>query len=55
MTTATSERDTVCENVSVQMPQADLWDKYINFRPKDVDLTDEDIIEMVREVRYGKV
>ena len=35
--------------------KASLLDKFINSRPKNVDLTDDDIIEVVREVRYGKV
>jgi hypothetical protein len=32
-----------------------LWDDYIKTCPKDVPLTDENILEAVREVRYGKV
>jgi len=35
--------------------KASLLDKFIASRPKNVDLTDEDIMEAVREVRYGKV
>ena len=35
--------------------KADLLDKFITSRPKNVDLTDDDIMEAVREVRYGKV
>jgi hypothetical protein len=30
-------------------------DKYINSRPKNIDLTDEEIMEEVRAVRYGKM
>jgi hypothetical protein len=75
MMTATLERDIVCENVCVQMPQSDmaffqlfadkmgwmvenrqnLWDKYIQNSPQNIDLTDEEIMEEVRAVRYGKV
>jgi len=33
--------------------KADLLDRFIASRPKNVDLTDEDIMEAVREVRYG--
>jgi hypothetical protein len=33
----------------------DLLDRYIATRPKNVPLTDEDIMELVREERYGKV
>jgi hypothetical protein len=29
-------------------------DKYIETRPKNVDLTDEEIMDEVRAVRYGK-
>ena len=32
-----------------------LWDKYIQNSPKNVILTDEEIMEEVRAVRYGKV
>ena len=32
-----------------------ILDKFISSRPKNVELTDDDIIEVVREVRYGKV
>ena len=32
----------------------DLLDNYIASRPKNVDLTDEDIMEAVRAVRYAK-
>jgi len=32
----------------------DLLDKYIASRPKNVDLTDEEIMEEVRAVRYAK-
>ena len=31
-----------------------LWDKYIQSSPQNVDLTDEEIMEEVRAVRYGK-
>ena len=34
--------------------KADLLRKYIDSRPKNVPLTDDDIMEVVREVRYGK-
>lgn len=30
-------------------------DSYLNSRPKNVDLTEEEIMEEVRAVRYGKV
>ena len=32
-----------------------LWDKYIQNSPQGVDLSDEEIMEEVRAVRYGKV
>ena len=32
-----------------------LWEDYIKTSPKDVPLTEEDILEAVRDVRYGKV
>ena len=32
-----------------------LWDEYIRNSPEKVDLSDEDIMEEVRAVRYGKV
>ncbi|MDR0863626.1 MAG: hypothetical protein LBO74_01680 [Candidatus Symbiothrix sp.] len=32
-----------------------LWDKYIESSPKDIDLSDEDIMNEVRAVRYGKM
>ena len=32
----------------------DLLDKYITSRPKNVDITDEDILEEIRAVRYAK-
>jgi len=32
-----------------------LWDKYIQNSPRNVDLSDEEIMEEVRAVRYGKV
>jgi hypothetical protein len=31
-----------------------LWNNYIKTSPKDVPLTDDDIMEVVREVRYDK-
>ena len=34
--------------------KTDLLDKYIASRPQNVDLTDEDIMEEVRAVRYAK-
>jgi hypothetical protein len=34
--------------------QADLLRKYIDSRPKNVDLSDEEIMEEVRAVRYSK-
>ena len=52
-------RDTVRERVFVDLPQSDkrqnLWDKYIQNSPQDIDLSDEEIMEEVRAVRYGKV
>ena len=33
----------------------DLWEKYIKNSPKNVPLTDEEIMEEVRAVRYAKV
>jgi hypothetical protein len=33
----------------------DLWKKYIKNSPKNVPLTDEEIMEEVRAVRYAKV
>jgi hypothetical protein len=35
--------------------QEDLLDRYIATRPKNVPLTEEDIMEAVREARYGEV
>jgi len=32
-----------------------ILDKFIASRPKNVELTEDDIIEVVREVRYGKI
>jgi len=32
-----------------------LWDKYILNSPQNVDLSDEEIMEEVRAVRYGKM
>ena len=32
-----------------------LWDKYIQNSPQNVDLSDEEILEEVRAVRYGKM
>ena len=32
-----------------------LWEKYIQNCPQNVDLTEEEIMEEVRAVRYGKV
>jgi hypothetical protein len=32
-----------------------MWDKYILNSPQNVDLTDEEIMEEVRSVRYGKM
>jgi uncharacterized protein YijF (DUF1287 family) len=32
-----------------------LWEKFIQNSPKNVDLTDEEIMEEVRAVRYGKI
>ena len=32
-----------------------VWDKYIQNSPQNVDLTDEEIMEEVRAVRYGKM
>jgi hypothetical protein len=31
------------------------WDEYINKCPKDVDLSDDDIMAEVKAVRYGKL
>ncbi|MCL2073288.1 MAG: hypothetical protein FWH18_05170 [Marinilabiliaceae bacterium] len=33
----------------------DLWDKYIKNSPENVDLSEEEILEEVKAVRYGKV
>ena len=33
--------------------KASLIDKFIASRPKNVDINDEDVMETVREVRYG--
>lgn len=33
----------------------DFWEEYIKNSPKDVPLTDEEIMEEVRAVRYGKM
>ena len=32
-----------------------LWDKYIQNSPQNIDLSEEEIMEEVRTVRYGKV
>ena len=32
-----------------------LWDEYIKSSPENVDLSEEEIMEEVRAVRYGKV
>jgi len=32
-----------------------LWDEYIKVSPENVDLSEEEIMEEVRAVRYGKV
>jgi len=32
-----------------------LWDEFIKSSPENVDLSEEDIMEAVRAVRYGKV
>ena len=32
-----------------------LWDEFIRNSPDDIDLSDEEIMEEVRAVRYGKV
>ena len=32
-----------------------LWDEFIQSSPENVDLSDEEIMEEVRTVRYGKV
>jgi hypothetical protein len=32
-----------------------LWDEYIRNSPKNIDLSDEEIMEEVKAVRYGKV
>jgi len=32
-----------------------LWDKYIQNSPQNVDLSDEEIMEEVRAIRYGKL
>jgi hypothetical protein len=37
----------------VNTPQ-NLWNEYIKTCPKDVELSDEDIMAEVRAVRYGK-
>jgi hypothetical protein len=35
--------------------QQNLWDEYINKCPKDVDLSDDEIMAEVRAIRYGKM
>jgi hypothetical protein len=32
-----------------------LFDEYDKIRPKNIDISDEEIQEMVNEVRYGKI
>jgi len=32
-----------------------IWDKYMQNSPQNVDLTEEEIMEEVRAVRYGKM
>jgi hypothetical protein len=32
-----------------------LWDKYIQNTPQDIELSDEEIMQEVRAVRYGKI
>jgi len=32
-----------------------LWDEFVKSRPENVNLSDEEIMEEVRAVRYGKV
>ncbi|MDR2680207.1 MAG: hypothetical protein LBC47_05285 [Tannerella sp.] len=32
-----------------------LWNEYINSCPKDVDLSDDDIMAEVKAIRYGKM
>ena len=32
-----------------------LWDEYIKNSPENIDLSEEEILEEVRAVRYGKV
>ncbi|MDR0874552.1 MAG: hypothetical protein LBN27_13990 [Prevotellaceae bacterium] len=32
-----------------------LWDKYVQSSPQNVDLSDEDIMKEVRAVRYGEM
>jgi hypothetical protein len=40
---------------AVEETKEELWDRFIATYPKDVPLTDDDIMGLVREVRYGKV
>lgn len=39
---------------AIEETKEELLNKFIATRPKDVPLTDEDVMNMVREVRYGK-
>jgi len=32
-----------------------LWEKYIENSPQNIDLTDEEIMEEVKAIRYGKM
>jgi hypothetical protein len=32
-----------------------LWDEYIKSSPKNIDLSEEEIMEEVKSVRYGKI
>ena len=32
-----------------------LWDKYVRNSPQNVDLTEEEIMEEIRAIRYGKM
>jgi hypothetical protein len=72
---AVLNRNAVCEDVYVRMPQSDmdffqlfaqkmgwqidkkqhLWEKFMQNSPQNVDLTEEEIVEEVRAVRYGKM
>jgi len=49
----TSNRRMPREKILVDIPQSD-WKEYMKNAPKNVDLSEEEIMEEVRAVRYGK-